>query len=180
MADLSALTPGTWNIDTAHTTVGFSVRHLMISKVRGRFTAFTGAVEIAADPLQSSVTVDVEIASIKTGDSTRDGHLKTGDFFDAEQYPTMSFRSTGIAVAGSNYALTGDLTLHGVTKPVTFALEYEGVGSDPWGGTRAGFTATTEISRKDFGLEYNAVLETGGVMIGDTVKVELEVEAVRA
>lgn len=180
MADLSTLTPGTWNIDTAHSTVGFTVRHLMISKVRGRFTAFTGTVEIAADPLQSSVTADIEIDSITTGDAGRDGHLKTADFFEVEKYPTMTFRSTAIAAKGSDYVLTGDLTLHGVTKSVSFDLEFEGVGGDPWGGTRAGFSGTTEISRDDFGVNFNAALETGGVMIGDKVKVELEIEAVKA
>ncbi len=180
MADLSTLTPGTWTIDTAHSTVGFTVRHLMISKVRGRFTAFTGAIEIAADPLQSTVSADIDLDSITTGDAGRDGHLKTADFFEIEKYPTMTFRSTGLTAKGGDYVLTGDLSLHGVTKSVDFDLEFEGVGGDPWGGTRAGFSGSTEISRDDFGVSFNAALETGGVMIGDKVKVELEIEAVKA
>jgi polyisoprenoid-binding protein YceI len=117
------------------------------------------------------------MASIDTGDEGRDGHLRTNDFFDIEEHPTMTFRSTGITGSGTDYELTGDLTIKGVTKPVTFDLEFGGVGKDPWGNTRAGFTLTGTINRKDFGMSYNAVLETGGIMVGDKVSVELDIEA---
>lgn len=180
MASLSDLTPGTWNVDPTHSGVSFSVRHLMISKVRGRFNDFSGTATIAADPLQSSLEAVVQMASISTGDDNRDGHLKTGDFFDVEQFPTMTFRSTGLRKSGGDYEMSGDLTLHGVTNPVTFEVEFDGTGTDPWGNTKAGFTAKTEINRKDWGLEYNAVLETGGVMIGENVKIELDVQLVKA
>jgi polyisoprenoid-binding protein YceI len=180
MADLSTLTPGTWNVDAAHSRVGFTVRHLMVSKVRGSFTAFSGAVTVGEDKLASSVVAEVQMASIATGDDNRDNHLRTGDFFDVAAHPTMTFRSTGITADGGDYLLAGELTIKGITKSVTFELEFEGVSPDPWGGTRAGFSAETEISRKDWGLEYNAVLETGGVVISDKVKLELDIQVVKA
>ncbi len=180
MADLSALTPGTWNVDAAHSRVGFTVRHLMVSKVRGSFTTFSGAVTVGEDKLASSVVAEVQMGSIATGDDNRDNHLRTGDFFDVAAHPTMTFRSTGITADGGDYVLAGELTIKGITKPVTFELEFEGVSPDPWGGTRAGFSAETEISRKEWGLEYNAVLETGGVVISDKVKLELDVQVVKA
>lgn len=180
MADLSALTPGTWNVDAAHSRVGFTVRHLMVSKVRGSFTTFSGAVTVGEDKLASSVVAEVQMASIATGDDNRDNHLRTGDFFDVAAHPTMTFRSTGITADGGDYVLAGELTIKGITKPVTFELEFEGVSPDPWGGTRAGFSAETEISRKEWGLEYNAVLETGGVVISDKVKLELDIQVVKA
>ncbi|MFM7536236.1 MAG: YceI family protein [Acidimicrobiales bacterium] len=179
MADLSALTPGTWNVDAAHSRVGFTVRHLMVSKVRGSFTTFSGAVTVGEDKLASSVVAEVQMASIATGDDNRDNHLRTGDFFDVAAHPTMTFRSTGITADGGDYVLAGELTIKGITKPVTFELEFEGVSPDPWGGTRAGFSAETEISRKEWGLEYNAVLETGGVVISDKVKLELDIQVVK-
>lgn len=169
---------GVWNIDPSHTTVGFTVRHVMVSKVRGRFAAFSGVIRTAEDLLDSSVETTVQMASVDTGDTTRDEHLRTSDFFDVENFPTMTFRSTGLTGSGSDYELKGDLTIRGVAKPVTFKLEVGGIGQDPWGGTRLGFEATTSISRKDFGLEYNAALEAGGVLIGDKVTIELDVEAV--
>ena len=177
---LSKLTPGVWNIDASHSSVAFVVRHLVVSKVRGRFDKFAGAITIAEDPLQSKVDATIEIGSISTGDDSRDGHLRSGDFFDAEQFPTMTFATTGVRADGDDYVLTGDLTIKGVTKPVELELEFNGVEGDPWGGTRAGFSAETEINRKDWGLEYNMVLETGGVMVGEKVKIQLEIEAVRA
>jgi len=180
VADLSALTPGTWNVDAAHSRVGFTVRHLMVSKVRGSFTTFSGAVTVGEDKLASSVVAEVQMASIATGDDNRDNHLRTGDFFDVAAHPTMTFRSTGITADGGDYVLAGELTIKGITKPVTFELEFEGVSPDPWGGTRAGFSAETEISRKEWGLEYNAVLETGGVVISDKVKLELDIQVVKA
>lgn len=180
MANMNDLTPGVWNVDASHSRVGFVARHLMISKTRGHFNSFSGVVTVPEDRLQTTVEATVDIASIDTADANRDGHLKTGDFFDADQFPTMTFKSTKITPDGGDYQLTGDLTLHGVTKPVTFELEFDGVSQDPWGGTRAGFSASADINRKDWGLEYNAVLETGGVLIGDKVKIELEIELIKA
>lgn len=180
MSDLSALTPGTWNVDPSHSGLNFSVKHLMVSKVRGRFRDFTGTITIAADPLQSSVVASAKVDSIDTSDENRDGHLKTGDFFDAAAHPSIDFRSTKIEAAGGNYRLLADLTIKGVTRNVAFDLEFDGVGTDPWGNTKAGFTASAEINRKDWGLEYNAVLETGGVLIGEKVKLELDIQAVKA
>ncbi|MEO8266756.1 MAG: YceI family protein [Ilumatobacteraceae bacterium] len=180
MSSLADLTPGVWNVDPVHSSVGFIARHLMVTKVRGRFSGFTGTVTIAEDPLASKVEASVDIASIDTRDETRDGHLKSGDFFDSETYPTMTLVSTGIDKDGSDYVLHADLTIRGITKPVDFELEFEGVSGDPWGGTRAGFTAETEINRKDWGLEWNVVLETGGVMLGEKVKIQLDVQTVKA
>jgi polyisoprenoid-binding protein YceI len=168
---------GTWTLDTAHSSVGFTVRHMMVSKVRGRFTDYTADIVTAEDPLQSTLDATIQMASIDTGDEGRDGHLRTNDFFDVEQFPTMTFTSTGITGSGGDYELTGDLTIKGVTKPVTFDLEFGGVGKDPWGNTRAGFTVTGTINRKDFGMAYNAVLETGGIMVGEKVSIELDIEA---
>lgn len=180
MADLGALTAGTWNVDPSHSGLNFSVKHLMVSKVRGRFGSFTGTVTIAADPLQSSVSASAEVASISTGDQGRDDHLKSPDFFDAAQFPTIDFRSTKIEADGDDYALFADLTIRGVTKNVKFELEFEGVGKDPWGNTKAGFSAEAEINRKDWGLEWNAALETGGVLVGEKVKIQLDIQAVKA
>jgi polyisoprenoid-binding protein YceI len=184
MTDLSALTPGTWTVDPVHSTVGFVARHLMISKVRGRFTDFSGSIEVAPDPLQSHLEASVNLASVDTGDEGRDAHLRTADFFDldGDGSPTMTFVSTGIKAEDDDgdYVLFGDLTVNGVTRQVEFALEFEGVNGDPWGGTRAGFSAETEINRKDFGLAWNVALETGGVLVGDKVKVHLEIQAVKA
>lgn len=177
---LVELTPGVWNVDSSHSTVGFVVRHLMVSKVRGHFGTFTGALTIADDPLASSVEASAETASVTTGDDTRDNHLRSADFFDVENFPTINFASTGIDRQGDDYVLHADLTIKGVTKPVDFQLEFDGVTADPWGGTRAGFTAETEISRKDWGLTWNVAIETGGVVVGDKVKIQLEVEVVKA
>ena len=180
MSSINDLTPGTWNVDPSHTTVGFVARHLMISKVRGSFSSFTGTVTIAEDRLQSYVEAEVDLASVSTGDEQRDGHLRSADFFDIEQHPKMTFRSTGIKVDGDDYILVGDLEVGGQTRSVNFELEFDGVQKDPWGGTRAGFTAFTEISRKDWNLTWNLALEAGGVVVGDKVKIELDVELVKA
>src|SRR3954451_9459045 len=180
MSSISELTPGVWNVDPAHSSIGFVARHLMVTKVRGRFNKFSGTLTIAEDPLQSKVEATADIASVTTGDETRDGHLKSADFFNIEQNPTINLVSTGIEPKGSDYLMHADLTVNGVTKPVDFDLEFEGVSPDPWGGTRAGFSAQADISRKEWGLEYNMVLETGGVMIGDKVKIELDIQAVKA
>ena len=168
---------GTWTLDTAHSSVGFTVRHMMVSKVRGRFGDFSADIVTAENPLESTLAATVQMASIDTGDEGRDGHLRTNDFFDIEEHPTMTFTSTKITGSGTDYEVTGDLTIQGVTKPVTFDLEYGGVGKDPWGNTRAGFTLTGTINRKDFNMAYNAVLETGGIMVGEKVSIELDIEA---
>jgi len=179
MANLSDLTPGTWNIDPSHSTVGFVARHLMVTKVRGRFTDFSGTITIAEDPLQSSVVATVQLGSVSTGDDGRDGHLKGADFFDTEHFQTMEFASTSIAPKGSDYVLNGNLTIKGVTKPVSFDLEFDGVNADPWGNTKVGFTAETEINRKDWGLEWNVALETGGVLVSEKVKIQLDIQAAK-
>ncbi|MDQ1432146.1 MAG: hypothetical protein QOF40_2748 [Actinomycetota bacterium] len=182
MTDLSTLTPGTWNVDPSHSTVGFVARHLMITKVRGHFTDFSGVLEIASDPLQSTVQATVDLASITTGDEGRDAHLRSADFFDTDGdgSPTMTFTSTGLKEDDGDYVLFGDLTVRGITRQVEFSLEFEGVNTDPWGNTKAAFSAETEINRKDFGLEWNVALETGGVLVSEKVKVQLEIQAARA
>lgn len=176
----AGLTAGTWTIDPSHTNVGFTVRHLMVSKVRGSFSAVEGAIVIADDPARSSVEAVVQMDSIDTRDEQRDGHLRSNDFFDIANHPTMTFRSTGIRADGDDYVLVGELTIKGVTKTVEFEVEFGGVSQDPWGGTRVGFEAEAEINRKDFGMEWNAALETGGVLVGEKVKITLDVEAVKA
>jgi polyisoprenoid-binding protein YceI len=178
--DLQALTPGIWNVDASHSTIGFTARHLMVTKVRGRFSTFSGALTIAANPLESSLEASVDIASVSTGDAGRDGHLTSPDFFDAAQFPTMTLKSTSIVADGDEYLLNGDLTIKGVTKPVTFELEFDGVATDPWGNTKAGFSAEAEINRKDWGLEWNVALETGGVLVSEKIKIELDIQAVKA
>ena len=179
MSDAATTTipAGTWTVDTSHSTVGFSARHMMVAKVRGRFKDFTADIVIAENPADSRVDATVQMASVDTNDETRDNHLRTNDFFDIENHPTMTFRTTSIEPDGDDYKLNGDLTIRGVTKPVTFALEVGGAGKDPWGNTKAGFSATTTINRKDFGIEWNAPLETGGVIVGDKVTIELDIEA---
>jgi polyisoprenoid-binding protein YceI len=173
----TALPAGTWDLDVAHSHVGFTVRHLMVSKVRGTFQDFTADIVTADDPLASTVSATVQMASIATGDEGRDGHLRTNDFFDVEHFPTMTFTSTKITGSGTELEITGDLTIKGVTRSVTFDLEVGGLQQDPWGNTKAGFTMTGVVNRKDFGMEYNAVLEGGGVLVGEKVTIEIDVEA---
>jgi polyisoprenoid-binding protein YceI len=171
---------GIWEIDPAHSSANFSARHLMVSKVRGRFTSFHGTITVPDAAVQSSVNVVIDTASIDTRDDNRDTHLKSPDFLDVEKYPTITFESTGVsALSGEHFTLSGNLTIREVTRPVELAVEFNGIQQDPWGGTRAGFDAKTEFSRKDFGLEWNVALEGGGVLVGDRVTVELEVEAVK-
>ena len=171
---------GTYELDAAHKRVGFVVRHLMVSKVRGNFAEATATITIGEDPLQSSVTASITTASVQTGNVDRDNHLRTGDFFEAEKYPTMEFRSTGIkSHAGAEFVLDGELTIKDVTKPVELLVEFEGATTSPYGQAIFGFSATTEIDREDWGLTYNMALESGGVMISKTVKIEIEGEAVR-
>lgn len=180
MTAISELTPGTWSVDASHSRVGFVARHLMISKVRGNFGKFEGALHVAADPLLSTLTASVDLASVETGDAGRDAHLKNADFFDIDSNPTMKFVSTGIKDRKGSFVLLGDLTIKDTTLPIEFDVDFEGIAKDPWGGTRAGFTAETEINRKDFGIEWNVALETGGVLVGEKVKIQLEIELVRA
>ena len=169
---------GTWDIDASHTTVEFVARHLMVTKVRGRFLDVSGEITIAADPLESSVRAQIGTASITTGDDQRDAHLRSPDFFDVEQYPTITFVSTGVrATRGDSFVLVGDLTVRDVTKSVELELEYLGSAQDPWGATKAAFSASTEVNRKDWGLEWNVALETGGFLVGDKVKLNVEVQA---
>lgn len=177
---LEALTPGTWTVDAGHSTIGFVVRHLVVAKVRGQFTDFSGTLTIAEDRLQSTVEATVQATSIDTRDEGRDAHLRGADFFDVENSPTWALVSTGIEAAGSGYVLHANLTIKGVTRKVDFALEFDGVATDPWGNTKAGFTAETEISRKDYGLEWNVALEAGGFLVGDNVKIVLEIEALKS
>jgi polyisoprenoid-binding protein YceI len=170
---------GTYAIDPSHTHVGFSVRHLMVSKVKGSFSGVSGTINIADDPLQSSVEVSVDMASIDTRDEQRDAHLRSPDFFDVENFPTMTYASTAVRADGGNrWLVDGELTIHGVTRSVPLEVTFEGAGADPWGGVRAGFSARAEIDREDFGLTWNQVLETGGIAVGKTVTIDLEVEAV--
>lgn len=170
-----------WDIDVAHSSVNFSVRHMVISKVKGRFTKFSAAITTDFDdPTASSVSARIEAASVDTHEPQRDNHLRSADFFEVEKFPALTFESKKIAKAGAEkYEVTGDLTIHGVTKPVALEVEYLGRTKDPWGGERVGFTAKTAIDRRDYGLTYNAALETGGLVVGHDVAIELEVEAVR-
>jgi polyisoprenoid-binding protein YceI len=176
---LPGLSTGTWVIDPAHTEVGFVVRHMMVSKVKGRFAKVEGTITVAEDVLKSSVEATIDAASIDTRDENRDAHLKSADFFEVEKYPTITFRSTGLRADGDDFVLDGDLTIHGTTRPVSLELEFNGTQPNPLaeGKPTAGFSAHTEISRKDFGLEWNVALETGGVLVADKIKIVLEVEA---
>jgi len=176
---LPGLVAGTWVIDPAHTEVGFVVRHMMVSKVKGRFGKVEGTITVAEDVLKSSVEATIDASSIDTRDENRDAHLKSADFFEVEKYPTITFRSTGLRVDGDDFVLDGDLTIHGTTRPVSLELEFNGTQPNPLaeGKATAGFSAHTEISRKDFGLEWNVALETGGVLVADKIKIVLEVEA---
>lgn len=167
---------GTWVLDPAHSEVTFSVRHMMISKVRGAFTVKSATIEAPENPLEAKVTASADAASVDTGDEGRDNHLRSADFFDAEQFPTIEFVSTGVRVDGDDYLVDGDLTIHGVTKPVTFTVEFGGFGNDPWGNYKAGATAKTVVNREDFGLTWNAALETGGVLVGKDVTIELDLQ----
>ena len=169
---------GEYQIDAAHSTVEFVAKHLMVAKVRGRFAAFSGTVTIAEVPEESHVEVTIDAASVSTGNPDRDAHLRSPDFFDVEQFPTLSFRSTSVEHAGGDdWKVTGDLTLHGVTKPVVLDVEFSGASPTPWGTRAIGFAASTEVDREEWGLTWNAALETGGVVVSKKVRLELEVEA---
>ena len=172
-------TAGTWALDTTHTDVSFTARHLMVTKVRGRFPLVSGSVTIAENPLESSVEAVLDVAGVNSGEAGRDEHLRNADFFEVEKYPTITFRSTKVEEAGhGEYKVTGDLTIKDVTRPVTLELEYLGTIASPWGDQRAGFSASAEVSRKDWGLTFNMALEGGGVMVGDKIKLNIEAEAI--
>jgi polyisoprenoid-binding protein YceI len=171
---------GTWNLDAVHSDVSFSVRHMMVSKVRGRFATVEATIVTAEDPSQSSVTADIDLSSISTANEQRDAHIRSSDFFDVEKHPKMTYRSTSVSQHGDHWNVDGELTLHGVTKPVTLSVEVNGFTGDPFGGKRAGFSATTEISRSDFGIDLSMPMDGGGVVVGDKISVQLEIEAVLA
>jgi polyisoprenoid-binding protein YceI len=169
---------GTWDIDASHSDVSFTVRHMMVSKVRGRFGAFSGDIVTSEDLSSSSVTATIDASTIDTNNEQRDGHIRSADFFDVENHPQWTFRSTGLRADGDDFALDGELTIKGVTRPVTLALEINGFGPDAWGGTRAGFSASTTIDRNDFGVDIKMPLDGGGVVVSDKVQISLEIEAV--
>ena len=174
-------TAGSYELDQSHSHVSFSARHLMVTKVRGRFPVTAGKLVIGEDAEQSSVEATIDVAAVDSGDPKRDEHLRNADFFDVENHPTVSFRSTNVENHGDGeFTLVGDLTVKGTTRPVTLQGEYLGSQASPWGDTRVGFSAETEISRKDWGLEWNVALETGGVLVGDKIKLTIDAEWVKA
>jgi polyisoprenoid-binding protein YceI len=170
---------GTWTIDPVHSEVGFSVRHMMVSKVRGRFDTFSGEIVTGEDPLNSSVTAEIDLASINTGNEQRDAHIRSADFFETDKHVKMTYRSTGVRADSDGFVLDGELTLKNVTRNVPLTLELNGFGPDPYGGTRAGFTATAEINRSDFDVKFG-LAEGGGAVVSDKVNIQLEIEAVLA
>lgn len=180
MSDLSQYT-GTWTIDPTHTRLGFVARHAMVTKVRGSFTDFEGSLTLAgANPAASSITLTAQLASIDTGNADRDAHLRSPDFFDVENNPAMTFASTSVKHSdGDEFVLVGDLTIKGVTRSVEIEVELDGIVTDPFGNTRAGFEGEAEISRKDFGLTWNVPLDGGGVLVSDKIKIQLDVSATK-
>jgi polyisoprenoid-binding protein YceI len=176
------MTTSTWNIDSAHSGVTFSIRHMVVSKVRGRFTKFNGTLTIDDGDLSHSVVdATIDASSIDTSTPQRDTHLRSGDFFDVERFPEIRFRSTRVEkLSDERYRVVGDLTIRDVTREVALDVEYAGRGKDPWGNDRVAFAAKTTIDRKDFGLKWNQVLETGGVLVGDRVEIDLDVQGVKA
>jgi polyisoprenoid-binding protein YceI len=169
---------GTYAIDVSHTRIGFAVRHMAVSKVRGDFTDFSGTIEVAEDPADSKVSVTIQAGSVDTRDENRDNHLRTNDFFDVENFPVWTFNSTAVRpVTPGEWNVDGDLTIRGVTKPVTLDVTLEGVVKDPYGLHRVGFSAKTSIDREDFGVSFNGVMEAGGVIVGKKVDIDIEAEA---
>jgi len=167
---------GTWVLDPSHSEVTFSVRHMMISKVRGTFGMKSATLVAPENPLEATVQASVDVTSVDTKDEGRDTHLRSADFFDVEHYPTMEFVSTTARIEDGDFLIDGDLTIRGVTKPVTFEFDFGGFGTDPWGNYKAGATAKTVINREDFGLTWNAALETGGVLVGKDVTITLDLQ----
>ncbi len=180
VATIPGYVAGKWSIDPVHSEVGFSVRHMMVSKVRGRFTEFSGELVTGERPEESSVTAEISLSSINTGQEQRDAHIRSADFFEVETFPTMTYRSTGVRVENGDFVVDGDLTLKGVTKNVPLHLELNGFGPDAFGGTRAGFTATAEINRRDFNVNFSAPMQNGGAVVADKITIHLEIEAVLA
>jgi polyisoprenoid-binding protein YceI len=173
----------TWNLDPAHSAAEFKVKHMMISNVKGKFSGMSGVLSLdEGDATRSSVEASIPVTTLNTGDPQRDGHLKSADFFDAEKFPVMTFRSTRVEnAAGADLAMTGDLTVHGVTKTATFTVsDVSQPAKDPWGNLRIGLSASVKINRKDFGLTWNSTLETGGVLVGDDVAITLDVQFIKA
>jgi polyisoprenoid-binding protein YceI len=169
---------GTWDIDASHSTVGFAAKHAVVATTRGKFKVYSGGATIdAANPENSSAWVEIDAVSIDTDSEQRDGHLKSADFFDVENFPKIAFKSTAAKLVGDKLVTTGDLTIRDVTAPVDVTWEFGGVAKDPWGNTKAGFEGTATISRKDWGLTWNAALETGGFLVSDKIKLVLEIEA---
>lgn len=177
-AGIPGYVAGTWEIDPVHSDVSFSVRHMMVSKVRGRFHGVRGTIVTGENPLDSSVTAEIDVASIDTGNEQRDEHIRSADFFDAATWPTMAYRSTGVRPDGDGFVVDGDLTLHGVTRPVELRLELNGIGVDAYGNLRAGFSAAAQLNRKDFGITLDMPLDGGGAVVGDRIQIALEVAAV--
>jgi polyisoprenoid-binding protein YceI len=175
--DIPGYVAGTWDVDPVHSELGFVVRHLMVSKVRGRFSRFSAEIVTGATLTESAVTANIDLSSIDTGNGQRDAHIRSVDFFDVDNHPTMTYRSTAVRPDGDRYVIDGELTLRGVTKSVPLVVELNGFGPDPYGGVRAGFSATAEIDRRDFGVSFNASLDGGGVVVGDKVTIQLEIEA---
>ncbi|MDH3308662.1 MAG: YceI family protein [Acidimicrobiia bacterium] len=173
-------TPGTYSIDPTHTEVSFVVRHMGLSKVRGGFTGVSGTIEVAENPTDSKVDVTIDAATFDSGAPDRDTHVKSPDFLDVETHPSLTFASKNIAASTNGWSLAGDLSIAGVTKPVVLDMEFTGMGVDPWGGTRAAYSAVTKINREDWGLTWNALLEGGGVLVGKEVTIELDVQTVKA
>jgi polyisoprenoid-binding protein YceI len=171
-----------WAVDASHSSIDFSVKHMMIAKVKGSFESFEASIEAdPADLTTANIEFKVDLNSVNTKNADRDNHLRSADFFDVENHPSMTFKSNSIVKTDDGeYDVTGDLTLHGVTKTETFKVVFEGQGKDPWGNEKAGFSATGSLNRSDYGLVWNAALETGGVLVGDQVKISLEIEAQKA
>jgi polyisoprenoid-binding protein YceI len=169
----------TWKADPVHSEIGFSVRQLMITTARGRFTSYDVTIVTSEDPLASTVAATIDLASIETGSEQRDKHLRSADYLDVDTYPTMSYRSTGIRPTDGGWLVDGDLTLHGVTRPVPLAVEVNGFRPDPFGGQRAGFSATAQIDRRDFGIDLTIPMDGSGIVVGTTVSISLEIQAVR-
>ncbi|MGC0374599.1 YceI family protein [Streptomyces sp. SAI-229] len=178
--DLAALT-GEYTIDPAHSTLGFVARHAMVTNVKGSFQDFTGTLHLdGTDPAKSTATIDVVMDSIETGNADRDGHLKSADFFKTDEFPTMTFRTTGAeALGGDDYRITGDLSILGTTRPLTIDLEFNGAAKDPFGNERVGFEGKAEILRSEWGLTWNAALETGGVLVSDKIKLNFDISAIK-
>lgn len=176
----AGLAPATFNIDLSHSQASFSVRHVGISKVRGTVPITSGTITVGEDLASTHVTAELDATKIGTGDAGRDEHLRSKDFFSTDKFPAWSFTSTAVAGDGEDFTLTGDLTIGGVSKPVTMELEFTGSAADPFGNERAAFEASTEISRKEWGITWNATLEAGGVLVGDKVKINIDISAVKA